>query len=190
MDRVLDICQWGAVLGASLTAALLDLRTQRISNRLTVPLVVSGWLFSAWAAGFAGLADSLAASLLLGGPYVLLFALGQGGAGDAKMMAALGAWLGVRYGLIVLACVAGTGALLGLLRLVVHRRRGMLLQNLGASLYLYLVAFAGGGRGWELLKADPAEQITVDSRQITIPYGVAIFLGVAVGCGLVHLWIS
>lgn len=77
-------CQWGAAIGASLAAALLDLKTQRIPNWLTLPLAAVGLAVAGWAGGLPGAGHAMAASLLVALPYMVLFFLGQGGAGDAK----------------------------------------------------------------------------------------------------------
>ena len=52
--------QWGAVLGASLAAAVWDLRQRRIPNALTLPMLGAGLVYSAWVGGLSGAAGSLA----------------------------------------------------------------------------------------------------------------------------------
>ena len=104
------VLRWGVVLVASCVAGLLDLRTRRIPNLLTFPLVLTGYAGAAIGGGLAGLVDSVAASVLLSAPYLVLFIFAGGGAGDVKIMAALGAWLGLVNGLVVLLAVAGAGA--------------------------------------------------------------------------------
>jgi len=49
--------------------------------------------------------------LLLGIPYFLLFAFAGGGAGDAKIMAALGAWVGWHNGIAVVVGVSIGGGI-------------------------------------------------------------------------------
>src|SRR6056297_2650346 len=96
------LIQWATVLGASLAAAGWDIRCRRIPNFLTGPVLLAGLIWAAASAGWAGLGDSLAAAALLGLPYVVLFLQCGGGAGDAKLMMALGAWLGLVNGVVVL----------------------------------------------------------------------------------------
>lgn len=103
--------QWGVVIGASLAAAFSDVRTRRIPNALTLPLLAGGLVTAFAVGGASALADSCAAAVILGTPYLLLFLRGGGG-GDVKLMAALGAWLGVVNGLAVLAAVAVSGIVL------------------------------------------------------------------------------
>ena len=52
----MTVLQWGVVIGASLLAALSDLRERRIPNALTFPLFVVGLIWAAWFGGLAGLA--------------------------------------------------------------------------------------------------------------------------------------
>jgi prepilin peptidase CpaA len=185
---IMNGCQWGAAIGASLAASAWDLRTGRIPNWLTLPFAATGLAVAACFTGRHAFGDTLAATVLLALPYAFLFALGKGGAGDAKMMGAIGAWLGLRQGLIILASVACVGAVLALLKIVLHRRRGAILRNLGASLYVYMIAFAAGGRSWNLLKAGPEEQSGEESDAVTLSYGLAIFIGVCIAAG-VQIWI-
>jgi Flp pilus assembly protein protease CpaA len=186
-DTVHMAIQWGAAVGASLVAFVLDLKTGRIPNWLTMPFAVAGLAVAACFTGEHTFGNAVVASLFLALPYAFLFALGKGGAGDSKMMGAIGAWLGTRNGLTVLLCVAGMGGLLAFLRIVLHHGRRTLLRNLGISLYIYLTAFASGGGSWNLLKVSPEERSYEEANAVTIPYGAAIFVGVCIAAG-VQIW--
>ena len=89
-----EFLPWIVVLAATGIAAITDGLTSRIPNVLTLPLWVAGLVYGALSAGLWGGAESLVASLLLALPYILLFVYAGGGGGDAKIMGALGAWLG------------------------------------------------------------------------------------------------
>ena len=130
-DNGMPPIQWGVVIGASLVAALIDLRTQRIPNRLTGTVVVGGLVWATWIGGIGGLADSMLASVLLATPYVLLFLFVGGGAGDAKMMAGVGAWLGVSNGLAALVAVTLSGGLLAIGFAFARKRLRPFLANMG-----------------------------------------------------------
>jgi len=71
---------WPLLLAAALAASLYDLRTQRIPNWFTWPLIVSGLILH-----FPGHPDVWALMALL----FLAFASGGMGAGDVKLWAAL-----------------------------------------------------------------------------------------------------
>jgi prepilin peptidase CpaA len=183
-----DTLQWGVVLGASLLAAIWDLHSRRIPNILTVPVAVTGLVYMTWTEGLTGLGEALGACLLLALPYVVLFVFAGGGAGDAKMMGALGAWLGLRAGVVALVCVAVVGAVLGLMAMVAHRQRRTLFDNLWASLYVAAVALCSGRKGLEL--AEPASERRKEGPgpRAAIPYGPAIFIGVCIAAITVNLW--
>lgn len=95
----------------AVTGAVCDWRTQRLPNWLTAPACLAGitWhvLAGGIAAGYGGASDGL--WFALGGmamgflPLFLLWLMGGGGAGDAKFMAALGAWAGASWTLWILA---------------------------------------------------------------------------------------
>lgn len=187
-----NLVRWGVVIGASLLVAVGDIKTRRIPNVLTLPLLGGGLVYALGTGGIAGLGDALGACLLLALPYVLLFALAGGGAGDAKMMGAIGAWLGLQAGVIVLVAVGATGALFGLLRILAHRQRRSVLGRLYATLYVLMMGVCGGRGGWTLLKTQLGKEQKIapsdGGTRLTIPYGPAIFIGVCIGALVVHLW--
>ena len=83
------------VIVAALIAAATDIWKFKVYNALTLPLLLGGLIYHAATAGWAGLANS-ALGLLFGFAILLLFyAMGGMGAGDVKLMAAIGAWLGM-----------------------------------------------------------------------------------------------
>jgi prepilin peptidase CpaA len=174
--------QWGAVIGASLAAAVLDLRSNRIPNWLTLPLwaaglahaAIAGSLAGQWPGALAGLGGALAASFILALPFFLLFALFHGGASDAKLMAALGAWLGIVSGLTVLFAVSLCGVLLAVVFALARKRLQILIINLRIAI-LHLSLFmrnATRSNALVLLKSKQPHQAD------RMPYGVAILAGV------------
>lgn len=106
--------QWVVVIAACAVAAVTDLQSRRIPNWLSVPLFVSGLAAAIAFRGGWGALDALLASALLMAPYIVLFLFAGGGAGDAKLMAGVGAWLGVLNGMAALLAVAVTGVILAI----------------------------------------------------------------------------
>jgi len=80
------------VLVAALIAAATDIWKFKVYNALTLPLLVSGLLYHAFR---AELADSLLGVLFGFAALIVLYIIGGMGAGDVKLMAAVGAWLGM-----------------------------------------------------------------------------------------------
>ena len=186
-EHPIPALQWGTVLGASLVAAFWDLRSRRIPNLLTAPLLLCGWVESAWLCGGQGLLDSLVATLLLAAPFVLLYAFGGGGAGDAKLMGALGSWLGVVSGIAVLLAVCLCGMALAIAFALSKRRLGAALANISGAVFGLLQPVFGHGKlrqaGREAVRLMPGAG---ESQQM--PYGLAIFAGSAVAAGTLWMW--
>jgi prepilin peptidase CpaA len=175
--------QWCVVIGASLVAAATDLRSRRIPNWLTVPLAVTGLVAALGRDGLPGLGWAVAGCGLLALPYILLFALGNGGAGDAKMMGAVGAWLGLHAGIVVLVPIAVTGGVLALLRMALDEQRRRHFAALFATVYVSMIAASSGRRGLTLLRNEPSSG---PSQGLTMPYAPAIFIGLCIAAVMAH----
>ena len=173
-ENKIVLLQWGVVIGASLIAAVLDLRARRIPNLLCVPLFAAGLFQAAWQTGVGGLGNAFLAGVVLALPFVILFVFAGGGAGDAKLMAAIGAWLGVERVIIVLACVCIAGGVLAIGTAIMKKRLRIVLANILLSVYSFIIAILGK-RGIKAA-SDLARPELMD--KLTIPYGVAIFAGV------------
>lgn len=105
---------------AMVIAAVSDLLTMHISNRISLLLIAAFAVFAAW----VGLDWSLIGMHVLTAAVVLLlgftaFAFGQMGGGDAKLAAAIGLWFGWLHTIqfLLIASVIGGGLTLGLLLL-------------------------------------------------------------------------
>lgn len=168
--------QWCVVIGAALIAAITDVQSGRISNRLTGPLWIGGLIWATWVGGPLGLAESAAACVVLALPFVLLFVFAGGGAGDAKLMGAIGAWTGMAGGLIALASVALAGGALALVFALTQRRARVMFANMTAMTTNLMVTIASPRKDRE---ERPLAIVSTDEMQ-TMPYGVAILTGVVV----------
>ena len=105
-----------------LYAVFTDLRVRKISNRLTYPVMLFG-LLANWAiGGWDGLQHASLGWLAGLGIMLIPFLLGAMGAGDVKLMAAIGAVKGPEFVLIatLYACVAG--GLLAIYYLIKEKR--------------------------------------------------------------------
>jgi prepilin peptidase CpaA len=150
-----------AVLLAALGwAVVTDLRTRRISNRLTYSTAAVGLAVHALTGGWGGLTWS-ALGLLVGLAVLLLpFLLGAMGGGDVKLLAAIGALQGPQFVLLTAVYAGLAGGVLALSYLIHHR-------GLAAAVRYSAGGWIGGVRP-DVPKAG------------TIPYGPAIAAGAVI----------
>lgn len=182
------VVQWTVAAGAALTAAVIDVRQRRIPNALTLPLLAMGLLYALMYKGLGGAAESMIACVAVALPYVLLFIFAGGGAGDAKMMGAIGAWLGFKAGVVALVCVAATGAVFAIADAAMKKQLRMVLARIGTAFYVMMAALCCGRKGLALVHPDSQEYPQVGDERLTIPYGPAIFIGVCIGAFVVCSW--
>ena len=113
---LLDLAATPLLALALAALAVVDLRERRLPDRLTLPLLACGLALAAWRAGGWPLAEMAGAA----GGFLAFWAMGEAhlrrrgveglGLGDAKLLAAAGAWLGWRP-LPGVVLVAALGAL-------------------------------------------------------------------------------
>lgn len=174
------LVQWGAVLGASLAAAVWDLRCRRIPNLLTLPVFVLGLAFNTWVNGFSGAALSLGGAAVATLPFVVLYLYAGGGAGDAKLMAAVGAWLCLAQSVVVLIAVVVMGAILGLAQAAWQRQFTTVTARVADLARTGLGMLSAGHR--------PMMSPVGGAQSLQMPYGVSIFTGVALAAIGALLW--
>jgi prepilin peptidase CpaA len=154
---------WLLVVGVTLLAGWVDFRTHKIPNWLTVPALFLGvglrTAVSGWSGAKASLEGAgLALVLLL--PLVLMRALG---AGDWKLMGAVGAFLGPVLFLFVLLGSFLVSGLMAMVEMMRTKRVKETLRNLGVLVQGF---FSFG------LRANP--EISLDNPALLkLPFGVA-----------------
>ena len=123
----------GALLVLLAVAATIDWRTYRIPNVLTFGGMVLGLALSTFDVGSApssSLLSGIGGLLLATASLLPLYAFGVLGAGDVKLMAAVGAFVGHDEILPVLLFVLITAGLVSLAIALYHRALPLLLSNL------------------------------------------------------------
>jgi prepilin peptidase CpaA len=129
---------WSAIVTVviGLTAAIIDWRTGKIPNWLTLPALALAPLVHFAALGGPGLAFSVFGLLGCGLLPYFLFRMDAMGGGDVKLLAALGAWNGLALGgeiLLVALLLATAQAVVTLVRrkrfLFVARQSWQVLAN-------------------------------------------------------------
>lgn len=174
---------WAVALCVTLVAAASDLHSRRIPNLLTGPVFLAGLAWWTLTVGLAGLAESVTASVVLALPYVLLFVFAGGGAGDAKLMAALGAWMGFVNGLVVLFCVALAGVVCAIAVSMATQRLRIVLVNVRNMIGRVAVVLLITKK-----LQDTSSLIASPDEMRTMPYGISIFVGVCTAAGAMFLW--
>ena len=75
-------------------AVVIDVKTRRIPNWLTVSAFVAGIAYHVVTNGWQGLGFAMAGFGVGFGILLVLWLIGGGGGGDVKLMGAVGAWVG------------------------------------------------------------------------------------------------
>jgi prepilin peptidase CpaA len=100
-----------AVLGV---ATFTDVHSRRIPNWLVLPFLLMGITVSAWLHGWHGVLQSVEGAGLGLLIYGILFWMGGMGAGDVKLCAAIGAWIGPFQLFIALVMTGLVGGVMAL----------------------------------------------------------------------------
>jgi prepilin peptidase CpaA len=161
---------WAFALALTFLAAAADWRTRKIPNWLTVPGILAGitlrTVISGWPGAKASLEGvGLALALLL--PLVLLRALG---AGDWKLMGAVGAFMGpILFLFILLGSLLASG-LMSVIQMIKTKRVKETSKNI-----VDLV------RGFGVFGFRPNPKISLDNpKLLKIPFGVAVAASTAI----------
>jgi prepilin peptidase CpaA len=158
---------WWPTLVVLAIATFTDLRSRRIPNWLVLPFLLAGIAVSAWLHGWHGVGQSFegaGVALLLFG---ILFCMGGMGAGDVKLCAAIGAWIGPSQLFIALVMIGMAG---GVMALGWAAYRGFLKELFsGAADLVFGSKKRGAGSESELNLANP--------RARKMPYAPAIAVG-------------
>lgn len=155
------------LVGVLAVALATDLAERKIFNWLTFPAIGLGLALNAWAYGPAGLQGSLLGLLVGAAVFLLGFLVGGMGAGDVKLMAAVGAWLGWPATVAAVLYVTMLG---GAVALVAAAANGQL-SRLFKNVYWFVVGLVVKGASTDMSRMESAAK--------PVPYGVSIALGSA-----------
>lgn len=152
-------------------ATVIDLRSQRIPNVLTVPTALAALAYHLLIQGPGGLWVSLAGLGLGLGLMLAPFLFRVMGGGDVKLMAAVGAWVGPQVVLVAFLLTSLAG---GLYALAVLAGRSEALRGTLARLRPALYATCATGE----FHFQPAPTSSADSVGLPkLCYGLAIAVG-------------
>jgi prepilin peptidase CpaA len=169
---------WGLLVLACVVASVTDLRDMRIPNWLTMPLLGLGVAYGAWVGALPGVGQSLLGLTIAGVIFIGAYMLAGGGAGDAKLMMALGAWLGAERSALLVMSVGVAGLLWAI---VITIWRGGF-KDVPVMLFHSLFWFRN--RFWRLVRGSvPVAQTAPTAPQPRFkgwyPYAPAILVGTA-----------
>jgi prepilin peptidase CpaA len=153
----------------AIIAAGFDVKSRKIPNLLTGPALLAGLLLHLGLDGWRGLLASFAAAMICGGLFLLFYLAGGMGAGDVKLIAAVGCIAGLQsvpY-LLVLTSLAGGAMGIGLALM-----RGELKQT------LFNVGTLASHHVQEGLTPHPGLNVQ-NGGSLRLPYGIAIAVGSA-----------
>jgi prepilin peptidase CpaA len=156
--------QFGLV-GIASVALVTDLQNRKIYNWLTFPAMLVGIALNVYFAGLAGLQSSLIGLLVGSVVFLVGFLVGAMGAGDVKLMAAVGAWLGWPYTIAAVIYVTIFGGLIAIIAAAASGALPQMLKNVGG----FMMALITPG-------AKPAGAFTTSAAP-PVAYGVSIALG-------------
>lgn len=158
------------LLGALITAAIgaaQDVRTRRIPNWINYGSLVTGLGVRTYWVGWHGLAQGAEGVLIGGGVFFLFFLVRGMGAGDVKLMGAVGAWVGAWPAVLVMAYTAFAGLGIAVFCMLFYQRVGSTMGNVGELLRFHLTSG---------VKAHPEINLQ-DPAAMRMPYGLAIAMG-------------
>lgn len=154
------------VLGTALLISLItDIRNRKILNIITLPAILIGFIYYTITLGLDGFVFSGKGFLIGLGFLLIPYLLGGMGAGDVKLMAAIGALTGATFTFYVFIYTALIGGLIGIV--LIMKRRGV--WN-SIKYFFFTFTFLNSNLGSITLNQDK-------QSSILFPYGVAIVLG-------------
>lgn len=161
----------GALLGLLTGAVWFDVRTRRIPNILSAGGAAGGVVLATAVSGWSGLQFAFLGGLLGLGLLLPFYALRAMGAGDVKLFAAIGVFLGPTqiFGAWLATLLAG--GLLAVAAAIVSGRLRQTASNLRLMLCLGATRLSGSST---LSVADVQGIVSNGSK---LPYSVAIALG-------------
>lgn len=170
------------VAAAALIAAFTDLRKFKVYNALTFPLVFAGLVYYTSVDGWSGLSSSFGGMLFGFATLIVFHVMGGVGAGDVKLMAGFGAWLGVHN---TLCLFIASSLVMGVCSLVLMVKRGRWAETMFTvqwTLFRLLSGrwLSGGGSEGEMTVTDLADRS--DRRGRLIPFAAMALVGLMLTC--------
>jgi prepilin peptidase CpaA len=163
-----------------LTASIVDIRKHRIPNWLTIAGVITAIALNTFLFETAGLWYSMMGLLVAFAVYFVLFLLRGMGAGDVKLMAAVGAAVGWRNWLGILFLTAIIGGIAAVVLAVSKGRVRTTFRNM----WLLLMSLRQGRAPY---RDNPDLDVQSD-KALRLPHGAVIAAGTLAFLGAALIW--
>jgi prepilin peptidase CpaA len=167
---------FGIVLIAAMVAAVTDLWKFKVHNLLTLPLLGAGLLYHGLTGGLAGLAESSLGALCGFAIMIIFYLLGGMGAGDVKLMAGVGAWLGMP---LTFSVFLASGLAAGVYAVVLIVTYGKVRET-WVNLQILWLRLAAIGRHLAADDCVESEVSQAGRRRRVIPFAAMMVLGLVV----------
>jgi len=124
LSTMADNWVYWAVAIFAVIAAYIDGKELRVPNKITLPMIVAGWMWSSISYGingdgwYMGLMWSMLGMCVGLATLLPAYAIGGMGAGDVKMMAAIGAWVHCSITFYSFCVSAVVGAILAIIMII------------------------------------------------------------------------
>ena len=164
----------GAALIVGAAACATDLHSRRIPNWLTFGASAGALGFHYLTAGQDGVVHAMGGWVIGLVLFMPMFLLGGMGAGDVKLLAALGAWLGPGYATLLAMYSSLAGGLIAVPMAMRHNYLGTAFKNIGSL-----------ARFWWYCGVRPLRRVSLESSAAPrLAYAVPMFLGLVIALWL------
>lgn len=151
-------------MGICLVATITDIRSRKVYNWLTFPAMILALVLNLMDQGWSGLGLSCFGLLVGGALFVPVFIFDDGmGAGDIKLMAVVGAFMGWKFSINAALYAVLIGGVLALIILLIHGELWESLKNIARFIRSLVI---------------PKLAMEKLSKKHRLPYAVCIACGV------------
>ena len=150
-------------------ASWIDWRYRKVPNWLNLALILVGLTVQGIFHGWSGLGMGLLGMLLGFGLLIIPWLMHAMGAGDVKLMAAIGVWLGPLLTFRAFCVGAILAGVIAVVMIIIGRKFWQAYMNLGLIMTKL--------RSWKTAFSDFGSVQTLKSTSQLLPYGVPLSIG-------------
>jgi len=161
---------------AVLVMAVTDLWRFRVHNALTLPLLISGLIYQGVTSGTPGLVNGLLGALFGFSALIVFWMMGGIGSGDVKLLAGVGAWLGLTLTFYVFIASSLAAGVYSIVLLITNRNVRETWVNLQIAWYRLKAVGRYLGSDSEVERA----ATKAERRQRLVPFAAMVAIGLVV----------